>query len=214
MENGKAGNFQAGIHSTDYESEYLKHRLDASSLINITGRGLESLNGKWNFAPDLYDTCRRNHWYKDTRFQASGKELPLDYDWEGWDRIDVPSSWNLAKPELLYFEGSGVYTRTFRYIPLTKGERVLLFFEGAAYRTTVFLNGKIIGAHDGASTPFNADITGVIQTDNRIVISADARRSPLRIPTDNTDWFNYGGVYRDVYLVRLPPVYIKDWFVR
>jgi beta-glucuronidase len=214
MHNEKAGNFQAGIHSTDYENEYVRTRLDASSLVNITGRETESLNGKWNFAPDLYDTCRRNHWYKDERFDASGKELPLDYDWEGWERIAVPSSWNLAKPELLYFEGSGVYTRAFRYIPQTKGERLLLVFEGAAYRTSVFLNGKIIGTHDGASTPFNADISGVVKTDNRIVVVTDARRSPLRIPTDNTDWFNYGGIYRDVYLVRLPPVFIKDWFVR
>ncbi|MDR2702089.1 MAG: hypothetical protein LBB72_06640 [Spirochaetaceae bacterium] len=214
MKNEKAGNFQAGIHSTGYESEYLEARLDASSLVNITGRETESLNGRWNFAPDLYDTCRRNHWYRDERFDASGNELPLDYDWEGWERITVPSSWNLAKPELLYFEGSGVYTRTFRYFPKTKDERLLLVFEGAAYRTSVFLNGKIIGTHDGASTPFNADISAIVKTDNRIVAVTDARRSPLRIPADNTDWFNYGGIYRDVYLVRLPPVFIKDWFVR
>ena len=113
-----------------------------------------------------------------------------------------------------YFEGTGVYTRTFRYIPKTKGERLLLCFEGVSYRATVFLNGKIIGTHDGASTPFNADISGAVQTENRIVVTADARRSPERIPMENTDWFNYGGIYRDVYLVRLPPVFIRDWFVR
>jgi len=45
-------------------------------------------------------------------------------------------------------------------------------------------------------------------------VSVDASRSPVRIPMENTDWFNYGGIYRDIYLVRLPPVYIKDWFVR
>ena len=31
---------------------------------------------------------------------------------------------------------------------------------------------------------------------------------------DNTDWFNYGGIYRDVLLIRTPKVYIKDWFIR
>jgi beta-glucuronidase len=210
----KSGNYQATIHNTDYESEYLQSRLVASTLINITGRETESLNGKWNFAADLYDTCRRASWYRGDRFDANGGEFPLDYDWEGWDRIKVPASWNLEKPELHYFEGSGVYTRTFRYIPKTKGERLLLRFEGASYRTTVFLNGKIIGTHDGASTPFNADISDLVQTENRIVVTADARRNPLRIPMENTDWFNYGGIYRDVYLVRLPPVCIKDWFVR
>ncbi|MDR0502972.1 MAG: hypothetical protein LBH16_06585 [Treponema sp.] len=210
----KSGNYQSDIHNSDYESEYLQSRLDCGSLLNITGRETESLNGQWNFAADLYDTCRRAHWFWDNSKNETGREMPVDYDWEGWDRITVPSCWNLQKPELHYFEGSGIYTRTFRYFPKTKGERLFLRFEGVSYRTSVFLNGKIIGTHDGASTPFNADISGIVQTDNRITVTADARRSPLRIPMENTDWFNYGGIYRDVFLVRVPPVYIKDWFVR
>ena len=210
----KPENFTAGIHNEDYENEYLLTRLEASELVNISGRQTESLNGKWNFGADLYDTCRRQGWFRQERLNAEGRELPLDFDWESLEQITVPSCWNLVKPEFYYFEGFGVYTRTFRYFPQKKGERLLLRFEGAAYRTTVFLNGKIIGTHDGASTPFNADITGIVKQDNRIVVSVDARRSPLRLPMENTDWFNYGGIYRDVYLVRLPPVYIKDWFVR
>jgi len=91
---------------------------------------------------------------------------------------------------------------------------LLLRFEGAAYRTTIFLNEKFIGTHDGASTPFNIDITSVVKEENRLVVSVDARRSPFRVPMENTDWFNYGGLYRDVCLVRLPSIYFKDWFVR
>jgi beta-glucuronidase len=207
-------NFTEGIHNDDYENEYLQTRLDASQLINITGRKTESLNGKWNFGIDLYDTCKRSHWWKEGRFSADGRELPVDYDWESWEYINVPSCWNLQKSELHYYEGYGVYTRTFRYFPQTEGERLLLRFEGSAYRTTVFLNGKIIGTHDGASTPFNADITDIVKNDNRIIVSVDASRSPVRLPMENTDWFNYGGIYRDIYLVRFPQVYIKDWFVR
>jgi len=210
----KSGNYAANIHNAEYEIEYLQSALDASGLVNIAGRETESLNGKWNFAADLYDTCRRAHWFREGQFDASGREYPLDYDWEAWEKIKVPSCWNLERTELRYFEGCGVYTRTFRYIPRTKGERLLLRFEGCAYRTTVFLNGKIIGTHDGASTPFNADISGVVEADNRIIVVADAGRNHLRVPMENTDWFNYGGIYRDVYLVRLPPVFIRDWFVR
>jgi beta-glucuronidase len=210
----KPENFVEGIHNDDYENEYLSLRLDASRLVNSTGRETESLNGKWNFAPDLYDTCRRSHWFNANRLDANGRELPLDFDWENWDLTTVPSCWNLQEPELHYFEGFGVYTRTFRYFARNKGERLLLRFEGASYRATVFLNGTLIGTHDGASTPFNADISEIVKEDNRIVVSVDARRSPDRVPMDNTDWFNYGGIYRDVSLVRLPPVYIKDWFVR
>jgi len=211
----KTGNYQAAIHNADYESEYLDILLTSSELINITGRETESLNGKWNFAPDLYDTCRRGHWFKDTGTGiAGGENTPADYDWEAWEKITVPSVWNLEKPELYFFEGSGVYTRTFRYIPKKDGERLILRFEGAAYRTSIFLNGKFIGTHDGASTPFNVDISDYIKTNNRIIVAADAKRSPFRIPMENTDWFNYGGIYRDVFLLRLPENFIKDWFVR
>ena len=80
--------------------------------------------------------------------------------------------------------------------------------------TPAFLNGQFAGSHDGASTPFNVDITGLVTEENRIVVTVDVRRSPFRIPMDNSDWFYYGGIYRDVLLYRLPPVYIKDWFVR
>jgi beta-glucuronidase len=54
----------------------------------------------------------------------------------------------------------------------------------------------------------------MVKPANRIVVTVDARRSPLRVPMDNSDWFSYGGIYRDVFLYRLPPVHIKDWFVR
>jgi len=207
MEND-AGNYLANIHDASYEANYRTPKLEAGGLINTTGRAGESLNGRWNFAADWYDTCRRAEWYKDNTTE------PPDYDWEAWERIAVPACWNMEKKELHYFEGTGVYTRVFRYVKQVAGERLILRFEGAAYNACVFLNGRFVGSHDGASTPFNADITDFVKTENRLVVTADARRSPLRIPMDNSDWFYYGGLYRDVFLYRLPPSYIKDWFVR
>ena len=210
----QSGNYQADIHNRSYEDEYLSIRLDGTSLIDSTGRETESLNGKWRFGADLYDTCRRAKWFKEITVNDQGSPTPPDWDWEAWDRIDVPGSWNLERPELRYFEGSGVYTRTFRYLPKEPGERLFLRFEGAAYRTSVFLNRAFIGTHDGASTPFNVEITGAATEENRLVVVTDARRSPLRVPMENTDWFNYGGIYRDVYLIRTPQVFVKDRFIR
>ncbi|MDR0641085.1 MAG: hypothetical protein LBG07_01330 [Treponema sp.] len=211
-------NYQSNIHNSDYEAEYLEIRAGSDSLINTAGRGGESLNGRWNFIPDWYDTLRRAHWYRDVRLSPAGLPLPCDWDWEAWDRIKVPAVWNLERPELYYYESTGIYTRTFGYIPKDEGERLILRFEGASYRASVFLNGILAGSHDGASTPFNFDITALVKrgpaAENRIIVAVDARRSPYRIPTDNTDWFNYGGLYRDVLLYRLPARHIKDWFLR
>jgi beta-glucuronidase len=218
MAETKTGNYQADIHNTDYEAEYLQIKADNSTLINTAGRTAESLNGNWNFVPDWYDTLRRAHWFKDVRVSPAGLPLPCDWDWEGWDRLSVPAVWNLERPELHYYESVGIYTRTFNYVPKDTDERLILRFEGVSYRASVFLNGALVGSHDGASTPFNFDITDLVKREpageNRIIVAVDACRSPLRVPMDNTDWFNYGGVYRDVLLYRLPPVHIKDWFLR
>ena len=134
----KSGNYQADIHNAEYEANYLQPRLASGGLINTAGREAESLNGKWNFAADWYDTCRRAQWFKEIKTNAAGTPQPVDWDWEAWERITVPACWNMEKSELHYFEGTGVYTRTFRYVPQEAGERLILRFEGAAYNTCVF----------------------------------------------------------------------------
>ncbi|MDR0556347.1 MAG: hypothetical protein LBG43_00530 [Treponema sp.] len=210
----KTENYNADIHNEDYRGQYQEILLDHRSLVNIAGRETESLNGKWHFCVDPYDTCRRAHWFKEVRRNDTGAEQPVDWDFDWWERAAVPGTWNLQKPELYWYENPAIYMRTFRYVPKETGERAFLYFEGAAYEASVFLNGVFIGSHDGGSTPFTVDISGAVKTDNRLIVVVDASRSPLRVPMDNTDWFNYGGIYRDVHLVRAPNVYIKDWFVR
>ena len=209
-------NYVADIHNAAYEEEYRKILLDHRGLIALSGRETESLNGKWFFHADPYDTCRRAKWFKEIRRGGDGAEQPVDWDFDAWERIGVPGTWNVQERELFYFEGSGVYVRDFRYVPKETGERLFLCFEGAAYETSVFLNGVFAGTHDGGSTPFTVDIGGLVTAarQNRLVVVVDAGRSPFRIPMNNTDWFNYGGLYRDVYLLRTPRAYIKDWFLR
>ena len=91
----KPENPAIGIHCSEYEKEYLQTRLKADQLVNINGRKKESLNGKWNFGADLYDTCKRQSWFKQERFTDDGRELPLDFEWESLEEMFVPSSWNL-----------------------------------------------------------------------------------------------------------------------
>lgn len=207
-------NFVSDIHTTNYLDEYLKSPLDARSLINSTGRTYESLNGKWNFIPDWYDTCRRAKWYTEKKLDDRGVPMPLDWDWEAWDRIEVPSCWNTEQESLHYFEGTGLYTRTFRYLKAKADERVFIRFEGVQYQCSVFINGLHVGTHNGGSTPFCAEVGQLLHEDNRIIVAVDACRNNGRVPMENTDWFNYGGIYRDVQLIRTPAIFIKDWFLR
>jgi beta-glucuronidase len=207
-------NFQSDIHDTGYEQQFLNPMLNHTGLIDITGRITESLNGQWNFAADWYDTCRRAGWYREQSRDENGRLVPADWDWEAWERMTVPSCWNMQSDRLYYFEGTGIYTRTFGYQPIGKYERIFIRFEGASYRTTVFVNGTCFGTHDGGSTPFSIEITGVLKEQNRIIVTVEAYRRHERVPTENTDWFNYGGLYRDISLIRVPQTFIRNWFLR
>ncbi|MGE4455050.1 MAG: glycoside hydrolase family 2 protein [Sphaerochaeta sp.] len=209
----KAENFNQDIHGVDYRLQYEENRATAETLMSIEGREIELLNGPFHFSPDPYETCLRAKWFKEKKISDNGLPLPLDSDFEGWPTISVPSCWNTACKDLYYYESTALYFKTFKYKEHNPGERVFLHFEGSAYRTYVFLNGKVIGMHDGASTPFSFEVTQTLKIDeNRLIIAVDASRSKDRIPMDNTDWFNYGGIYRDIMLIRTPSTYIQNFF--
>lgn len=210
----QSGNFQSEIHEKDYRAKFIPLRKTVQNAICMDGRETESLNGSWHFTVDPYETSLRAGWYAEKRFSEDGREMPCDFDFQAWPTIAVPSCWNMISPELFYYENIGVYYREFTYIERKAGERTFIQFEGAQYRTYVFLNNKPIAFHDGGSTPFTVETTGLLQRFNKIMVFVDAARSDSRVPMSNTDWFNYGGLYRDVYFVRTPQVLIKDWFVR
>ncbi|OUM87257.1 MAG: glycosyl hydrolase family 2 [Bacillus thermozeamaize] len=208
----KPSNFVPSIHDPDYEKEYLSRPIDHRSLICDRGRPAEKLNGWWNFAVDPYDTCLRAKWYEEKTVDEDGRTLPLDYSFDQWETIRVPSCWNTERERYFLYEGSAVYTRKFQYVP--RGEkRVFLKFGAANYEAKVFLNREYLGYHRGGSTPFCVEVTGKLQRENRILVVVNNTRKRTRVPCENTDWFNYGGLYRDVELIRLPAAFIKDFAV-
>ena len=103
-----------------------------------------------------------------------------------------------------------VFTRRFRYDCAGPG-KVILRIGAASMLCRVFLNGKYLGMHRGGSTPFCFDVTEELREENRILLSVDSTRRPEQVPTENTDWFNYGGVFRDIELIRVPDVYIRSF---
>lgn len=209
---GEKGNikFVSDIHDEQYLDKFQEPLINYNSLIYDNNREKESLNGQWNFQIDPYHTFLRANWYLEVNEDNGGRELPVDYSFNEWEKTRVPSSWNNEKREYLYYEGLAIYTRTFKYI--NHGEdRIFLKIGAANYESYVFLNKHFIGRHLGGSTPFFLDITDYLEKENRIHILVDNTRKNSAVPTVNTDWFNYGGLYRDVELIRLPATYIKDF---
>jgi beta-glucuronidase len=101
-----------------------------------------------------------------------------------------------------------VYTRRFRW-DAADGERAFLKFHGAQYEAFVFVNGSYLGWHQGGSTGFCVEVSQVLKPDNRVLVVVDNTRRSSQVPMTNSDWFNYGGLYRDIELIRVPETFIR-----
>ena len=90
--------------------------------------------------------------------------------------------------------------------------RVLLYFGAVNYDCRVWVNGKEAGHHVGGFTPFNFDVTEMLKEgENTVIVKVDNKRHAEDVPTQIFDWWNYGGITRDVKLVKVAPVYLEDY---
>lgn len=201
-----------------------------SSLIqNAPARRVLSLNGSWNYIIDPYENgfydYRREAFdqsktgqggYYDNQKPSSSQEPELiEYDFDHSAALQVPGDWNSQDPKLLYYEGTIWYKKSFKLTP-TAGKRYFLYFGAINYEAHIYLNGKKLGMHRGGFTPIQYEITDRLSAsgDNFVVVKADNTRHPDAVPTINTDWWNYGGITRDVFVAEAPGTFIKDYEVQ
>ena len=181
-------------------------------LVNVYGRQYTLLNGKWNAIIDPYQQVRKTAIYRNRALKdkADFKE----YAFEGGLRLNVPSDWNSQIPELKYYEGTMWYARKFE-INKKSDENLFLYFGAVNYRCRVYLNGTLIGSHEGGFTPFQFNVTNVVKEGgNFLAVEVDNTRTADAIPALSFDWWNYGGITRDVMLVHTPKNYIRDYFIQ
>ncbi len=115
---------------------------------------------------------------------------------------------------MFFYEGPVWYKKSFSYRK-REHTRVFVYFGAANYFTRVYLNGQPLGEHEGGFTPFNFEITDKIREgDNFLVAEVNNARRRDGVPSVNTDWWNYGGLTRDVMLVEVPESFIQDYFVQ
>lgn len=194
-----------------YMLEYSEKMASAETMIYDRFRKKESLNGTWHYAVDQYDTCIRAKWFEENYYDEGGNTLPVDFSFDEWEKMTLPCCWNIVDKTYLLYDGSMIFTRKFIYAKQNEEERMILKIGAANYICRIFINKKYVGMHRGGSTPCYFDITDYLEHQNRIIIQVDSTRRNEQVPPSNTDWFNYGGVYRDIDLIRVPKVHIKDF---
>lgn len=186
----------------------------SAPLTNLPARERHSLNGKWQMLVDPY-ASGIGDWkavWKDRT--AEGKTEFYEYGFDDTITLDVPGDFNTQRPELTWMEGSVWYRKAFKY-ELGEGRRLFVHFGGANYRTDVFLNGKKLGSHEGGFTPFQFELTDLLQDgENRLLVHVNNDRRKDGVPAQGFDWFNYGGLTRDVDLVETPRSYIQDYSIQ
>jgi beta-glucuronidase len=160
------------------------------------------LSGEWSFSID-----------KDQVGEGQGWANP-DFDDSSWETVNVPHTWNVMS-EYSEYEGIAWYRRTFMVPAESQDAHLRLRFEAVFYLARVWLNGQYLGRHEGGYTPFEFDVTSIVKSGekNIIAIQVDNLRATNRIPVVirpdwSFDWWNYGGMTRDISLEMTSQAYI------
>jgi beta-glucuronidase len=182
----------------------IKNGLPFPSGFDSSNRPVQMLNGSWHMRLDPEDAGEGLHW---ERLEKAGK---------GWKRINIPSTFNAALSKIPDYQGPAWFF--LKFVPSFEADdkhwqRICL--EGVLIRSRVWLNGELISRHEGGWTPQYADISACVRpgVQNTLVIRADNRLTGVSLPpkllkNHMPGWHPYGGVYRDVYIEKLPKDYI------
>jgi beta-glucuronidase len=176
-------------------------------------RERKSLNGLWQFMLDPEGEGGSAGWF-------SGL-LPDSRD------MAVPASFNDIATDAAVRDYFGdVWYQTSVWVPRGwQGRRIVLNFESATHRATVWINDVEVMSHEGGYTPFEADITDHVAAGQEVRITALINNTlhwqsiPPGVIEDTPagkrqrywhDFFNYAGIHRNVWLYATDPTHITD----
>ena len=188
-------------------------------IININDRSAISLDGQWRTIVDPFENGYYDYrlmplnygYFLDKEYK--NRTVLQEYDFSEDKTLFVPGDWNTQRPELYYYEGTVWYRKRFDWTK--EDNRQFLYFGAINYEAKIYLNGVLIGEHVGGFTPFNLEVTGKLrEKENSLVVKVDNTRKPEAVPTVNADWWNFGGITRQVSLVSLPKTFIRDYMIQ
>ena len=184
---------------------------------NVNAYESMSLNGQWNYIVDVQEEGYYDYRMNPTRwgfFVNAKPQKPedlIEYDFDKSPTMQIPGDWNTQDERLFFYEGTVWFKKSFQAVPV-QDYRTLLYFGAVNYDCRVWVNGKEAGHHIGGFTPFNFDVTELLKEgENTVIVKVDNKRHAEDVPTQIFDRWNYGGITRDVKLVKVPTVYIEDY---
>ncbi len=180
---------------------------------------IRSLNGHWKF------TWSPNPASVPDRFYAPEVEVTK------WDEVTVPGNWQMqgygipiytnvrypfpANPPHVPHDDNptGAYRRTFTIPQEWAGRQIFVVFEGVDSAFHLWVNGELVGYSQGSRLPAEFNITPYVKTGENLIAAQVYRWSDGSYLEDQ-DFWRLSGIYRDVYLLSLPEVHIRDYWTR
>lgn len=166
-------------------------------------------------------------------FRFDPDEVGKGQNWsQGFDAgqpIAVPASWNDQFADARDYLGTGWYQTRFDLPMNWANQRLALRFNSVNYLAEVWLNGQLLGQHEGGHLPFVFDVTDRLRAeDNVLVVRVNGELAPDQVPPGNLggragvsfgrmdypdasfDFFPFCGIQRPVLLYATPPDAITD----
>jgi len=167
------------------------------------------LSGYWDFCFDPNDDGKNANW---------------NNGFENGQPLAVPASWNDQLAEGRDFLGPAWYQTQFAVPWNWTDQQIILRFGSVNYIAEVWLNGEILGLHEGGHIPFEFEVSNKLKPEgNRLVVRVDGNLAydrvppggrPMFYPATNFDFFPYCGIHRPVLLYTAPHEGINDLTVR
>ena len=155
-----------------------------------------NINSDWNYLEN------------DTKNQSDANK---NLSWVG---VNLPHSWNSqdATDNKPGYRRSASWYKKNLVVPVVEENKVYqLYFEGANITTKVYVNGNEVGGHIGGYVGFTFDITKFINAgNNEVLVRVDNSYNIEIIPSQKSDFFIYGGITRDVWLLSMTKKHIDN----
>ena len=176
-------------------------------------RERKNLGGLWQFALNPNEEGRAARWFAGPLPEAREMAVPASFN-------DIA-----ADAAVRDYFGDVWYQRTVWVPRGWTGQRIVVHFESATHRATVWINETEVASHEGGYTPFEADITDQVSAGEQIRITAVVNNTlhwqsiPPGVIEDTPagkrqrywhDFFNYAGIHRNVWLYATNPAHLTD----
>ncbi len=179
---------------------------------------MQLLNGTWKFQ------------YFNSIYDVQEPFFEKDYDTENFDKIQVPSVWQMAGYDTHQYTNirypfpfdppyvpqdipCGTYAHTFVYHKDENAPKAFLNFEGVDSCFYVWINGSYVGYSQVSHMTSEFDITDLLR-DGENSIAVLVMKWCDGSYLEDQDKFRMSGIFRDVYILKRPKQAISDYHIK